>query len=378
MRNLFTFSAISAAAAVLTLAAAAQVRAGEELEGAAGKDKIVVPEASKLPPAMLTLGGKFSDGLASGYLDSVLPFWAPHEVVLFLNTRTTLADNHQTLGSYGLGARYLVPGHDIIVGANAYYDAIHSMYGNDFDQLGLGAEVLTKWVDGRFNYYLPDDSKYEVDRTSRESVDRRYSPIFRNLIGPKRILLQRERVTTTRKTTVKRYEAALEGWNAEVGFLVPGLDKYLEMRVFAGAYGYSSAVGKDYSGFKARAEAHLLPGVIADVEYWDDTYLTGGHWTGEVRVTVPFSIFNLASGRNPFEGAGEMFKPRQREFSERVTDMVLRSHRVYTTTGTDGNGSTTSGQATATVGAIDLKPDVRSGVAAPLPPQVGQGEGGDE
>src|SRR3954464_7693385 len=96
--------------------------AGVEIESAPGKDKIVAPEPVRLPLAMTTLGAKVSGDLSEGYLDSILPFWSPGgDTVLFLNTRTNLDSNDELLSSYGLGARYLVPDRDIIIGGNAYY-----------------------------------------------------------------------------------------------------------------------------------------------------------------------------------------------------------------------------------------------------------------
>ena len=57
---------------------------------------------------------------------------------------------------------------------NAFWDSISSARDNDFQQLGLGAEILSEWVDWRFNYYLPDDNIYEVgrgtDRHTRETL----------------------------------------------------------------------------------------------------------------------------------------------------------------------------------------------------------------
>ena len=47
--------------------------------------------------------------------------------------------------------------------------------------------------------------------------------------------------------------------------LVPGLDKYFELRLFGGYYHYNNPFGHDFRGFQARAEAHLLEGVIADI-----------------------------------------------------------------------------------------------------------------
>lgn len=275
---------------------------------------------------MVTLGGKFSEDLQSGYLDSVTPFFYRSNFMLALNTRSTIDDNSQYLSSYGLVARYMVPDRDIIIGANVFYDSIESQFSNHFDQLGLGVEILTRWFDARANWYLPDDSAYEVasfDRTSKR--DGGTSTFVEN--GE----IRQRSTEIERRTRFKNYESALEGYNLEAGFLVPGVDKYFELRLLAGYYRYESKFGQTYEGVKARMEARFLPGVIGDLEYWDDPALVGGHWVAGVRVTVPFSIGNLFTGRNPFEGASEMFRPRQREFRERLSEMVMRSHRVMTT-----------------------------------------------
>lgn len=367
----FSLTALAASLSALVFLPGAAI-GGTESESGDGKEKIVAPVEDKNPPSMLTLGGKFSKDLQSGYMDSIWQFWSPGDLAFFLNTRTTLDDNQQLLSSYGLGTRYLVPGRDVIIGANAYYDSIHSAYDNDFDQLGLGVEVLTRWVDARFNYYLPEDSLYEVDRNSRTDGSSRLGPVFGNATSRNRVLLQRDRTTNTSRFTSKRFEGALEGFNGEVGFLIPGLDRYMEVRVFAGAYYYDDPFGHEFSGVKARLEARLLPGVIADVEYWDDAYLTGGHWTGELRVSVPFSIFNLARGRNPFEGASEMFRPRQREFRERMSDMVIRSHRVMSNISTPPPATSTSTSTdTLNVGQVNLQPPVSRVAAAPPQPPTG-------
>ena len=63
--------------------------------------------------------------------------------------------------------------------------------------------------------------------------------------------------------------------------------------------------------------------------------LMGGHWTGSIAVSVPFSTYNLFTGKNPFEGAGESFKRVPRPFADRMSDVVERSHRIQTTTSGD-------------------------------------------
>ena len=84
----------------------------------------------------------------------------------------------------------------------------------------------------------------------------------------------------------------------------------------------------------------------------DDAYLKGSHWSAGVRASVPFSFFNLFSGRNPFEGAGEAFRPRQREFRERLSDMVIRSHDVKTVTGDQTNSSQSTKTSTHFLGTV--------------------------
>ncbi len=304
----------------------AQASAGQQLSPAMGKSKIVAPEEGGLPMGNFTLGTKFSESLASGYLDSITPFWAPGDALFFLNTRTTVDSDSQSIGSYGLGFRYLVPGRDVIFGTNVFYDALSSRRGHDYDQLGVGVEILTRWFDLRANWYLPEDEIYVVDRFDRKSKTRNFGPVVAN--GNQ---LQQRVQAINRRTTFKSYEGALEGYNIEAGFLVPGVDKYFELRAFAGYYNLEGPFGRNFEGFKGRLEARFLPGIIADVEYYDDANVMGGHWMGGVRVTMPFSIFNIAQGRNPFEGFGESFRPRQREFRERMTDMIIRSHRIQTT-----------------------------------------------
>lgn len=306
IRNLILTTAI---AAVLVPAA----RAGQEIASACKECKATEPVREWFPDepqSLTTIGAKFSAHSTGLFGDSITGLWSPQQrdSFLFLNSRYSWEDNHQYISSVGLGFRKLLPDHDVILGVNAYWDSLHGQGGSDFNQLGLGAEVLTKWVDARVNYYLPDNDQPQTRKHTWVSEDG----------------------GGTRTRVFEQREAALQGFNAEIGFLVPGLCKYTEVRIFGGYYHYDNPFGSDYEGFKARLEARLLPGVIADVEYWDDAALMGGHWSAGLRVSVPFSIFNLATGRNPFEGASESFTPRQREFKERMSEMVERSHRIQT------------------------------------------------
>ncbi len=309
---------ILAASLVLSAAAKNPVR---------GTGKLATPLAETEPFGQMTFGAKFSEDLQSGYVDVLSGVAVSGNSALFVNLRGTADDNNQQLASVGLGFRYLLQDPGVIFGANAFYDYIDSAYGNSFNQLGLGAEVLSKWVDARFNYYLPEEKSEPVGTLSSQSQSVNVGDIYTN-----GAFLQRD---TTTRTTTRHFtvlEKSLEGWNAEVGFLVPGLERFVDLRLFAGAYGYETARGSNSTGFKGRAEARVTDGLTFDLEYWEDAELVGGNWVGELRVSLPFDIGSLCAGRNPFAGAGSIFhRTPDRGLQSRMDEMIIRSHRVQTT-----------------------------------------------
>lgn len=306
----------------------------------------VIPEEPSFGRA--TLGGKFSEDLQSGYLDLVQGLCVDTDHALFLNLRGTLDDADQELFSAGLGFRALLEDPGIILGANVYYDYLNSAAGNDFNQLGLGAEVLSKWVDVRFNYYLPEDSRKSTGsittRSTRTRVGSRYSS------GG---FSQRDVIRDTATTVTQTFEEAIQGWNAEAGFLVPGVEKYFDLRLFAGAYGYENPNGGRYEGFKARAEARVTRHLTLDLEYWDDKELVGGHWVAGFRVNAPFDLGKLFQGQNPFGGT-----PAERgSLRGRMDEMVWRSHRVMSGSSEPQPGDSATTTDSEVVGTTDRKPN---------------------
>jgi hypothetical protein len=65
---------------------------------------------------------------------------------------------------------------------------------------------------------------------------------------------------------------------------------------------FNNPLGSDFDGLQGRVEARIFPGLIVDVEYWDDAELMGGHWTAGVRASIPFSLYSLATARNHSRG----------------------------------------------------------------------------
>ena len=307
------------------------------LAGDAGKSPApgLAPEEPTFGRAIL--GGKYSEDLQSGYFDAILGLSVDDNHALFLNLRGIADDSNQEVFSAGLGFRVLLEDPGLILGANINYDRIDSAAGNTFDQLGFGAELLSKWVDARFNYYLPEEGAKTISQR-REITGESVLPGDTRRLGNRVV---RDVVRRTEFTTFNLMEVALEGWNAEVGFLVPGVEKFLELRLFAGAYGYDNPLGGDFDGFKARAEARITRHVTLDLEYWDDRQLVGGKWVAGVRVSHPFDLGALLSGRNPFRsGAPVTDLPSSRDLRSRMDEMVMRSHRVFTTNSQAQPGNT--------------------------------------
>lgn len=247
-----------------------------------------------LLPSVVTVGGKVGEHLTDGMIDWLVPFYSDKQNLFFFNSTLRGNDSSDEVINLGLGYRYKVPDRQVILGINTYYDYLDTRFNNHYDQFGAGVEMLTKWVDARFNYYLPS---YQINRVSRRFHD---GDILETL------------------------EAPFEGFDTEIGFLVPYLDKYTELRLFAGYYNFDNRIGTRYEGPKARVEWRVLQGVILDFEYHEDEGINGGKYAAGMRISAPFSLENLFTGKNPFEGIGEFFKFGPRDFEARRTEQVMR------------------------------------------------------
>jgi hypothetical protein len=305
----------------------------------------VMTTAAEADFGRITLGGKFSEDLQSGYLDVVQGLHVEDSQALFLNLRGTLDDSDQQFFSSGLGYRVLLEDPGVILGANVFYDYINSAADNNFNQLGLGVEALSKWVDVRFNYYLPEDGRKSTGTTTTSS-----SRTFKGQRYRKGNVSQRDVIRETTTFTTENFEQAVEGWNAEIGFLVPGVEKYFDLRLFAGAYGYDAGADGDLSGFKARAEARVTQNVTLDLEYWADEELVGGNVVAGVRFSSPFDLGKLVQGRNPFK----VDNPAPaRSLRSRMDEMIWRSHRQFSNSSTPQPGDTSSETDNDTIGTTD-------------------------
>jgi hypothetical protein len=305
-------------------------------------------------PGRVTFGFGGSDQEVTESFDALFPLYAPKEGLLFFNPKITTSDQVDPRVSLGLGYRQLFEQSQVILGANIFYDNYDTVNDDRINQLGLGAEMLTRWVDLRGNLYLPDQKRYRIDHRQTVSTSRTSSSSTQ-IIGPQiisqtlgyqgydvtqttngvnvsRTITSSQEIQTTR--FFDRYEAGMLGGDVEAGVLLPWLDRYADVRIFGGYYWFDDQFGKTVRGPQSRLEVRALPALTFDAMYYANKEIIGSHWFFGVRVGVPFDLANIAEGRSPFAGFWESFKPKTKEehpsFASRITENVIRTSRVST------------------------------------------------
>ncbi|MEZ0386431.1 MAG: hypothetical protein ACAI34_05160, partial [Verrucomicrobium sp.] len=131
----------------------------------------------------------------------------------------------------------------------------------------------------------------------------------------------------------RRYEEGMEGWDAEVAVLVPGLDKYFDLRLIGGYYSFDNqpfgpqtgGTG-NVEGFKAGVEVRPVPAVILTGTWYEDDRLTGSDWTAGVQLQLPFELGDIGDGKGFWSRIGDSFKPRRRHLVERMAEPVHRQN----------------------------------------------------
>lgn len=260
--------------------------------------------ASPLDPGRLTLGGRFGD-VQEYVADALVPVWKPGRSVVFLDLRGSALETDAQELNAGLVARYLWPDRPLILGANLFYDTRWTENDNTFGQIGAGAELLSKWVDLRANYYLPVTDEKVLTESEEVST------------------ASNGRMRTTTTTLLRTYEEALQGFDAEAGIWLPLLDKSAPTAVFAGYYRFASDFESDVSGVKFRVESRIHPNVTLDAEWYEDDELNRTDYFVGVRVHLPIDFWNgLRFDRTP----GSNVRP----FEARMGDMVYRDFRIRT------------------------------------------------
>jgi hypothetical protein len=268
------------------------------------------------------------------YLDFLIPFHSWQESIMMLNFTMSVSNflgDSADEGNIGFVYRDLLYNDNLMLGFNAFFDTRRTILDNRFNQVGLGVEAFSHWLDFRANYYHP------ISDAAREpEFDKIYSG------GP------------TGTLVTLGFEEPLNGWDAEIGVLVPVLSNYLETRLIAGLHSYYPSYHDRVYGNELKVELRPNDFITLKAEFYDNNVSSSTYLGGYLTIPIPFSdnasdIFNLdlRLGR----GA--------RDLRARMLDKTERDRHIKTLSGPIGptvplgdipgiEGSTTTTSTTTT------------------------------
>ncbi len=256
-------------------------------------------------------------------MDFLIPLYQDEKNIVFSNIKYTPNDHDGWELNVGAGYRRLLWDDQLILGLNAYYDKRRTDWGTNHEQWGVGLEAMADiplepfnlGLTGRFNYYYP---------LSHTKIDGLGTPYAKYALSDSGIILYGGRV-----------EEPMRGFDYEAGMRIPYISDYVETWAYAGGYHYKGRRVRDINGFMARLEIIPTDFMRLNYEFHHDNYSKAEHY-GEVTFEVPFSVGNLVTGKNPFEGIGDVFTG-SRELSARMVEPVRRDVDVKVTVDTEND-----------------------------------------
>jgi hypothetical protein len=301
-------------------------------------------------------------GRMEGNVFSVFPLndligWGPQvqDTVLFVQPLVGWQEGGSTTASLGLGFRKLfgdpTQGHSKLatdidlfgegwyLGGNVFADWMQSPRGLGHWQASAGVEVGSRYLSFHANYYWPLTKEKRWGQNTTRQIDLLGSTTTRSSSGPTLFIgpeitsgplagthdihvdtsyrdVTKLRLRTT-DFTFGFYEEALRGWDASVDVLVPKLDRYVDLRLRAGLYGFHEGeIADGFHGWLVGAELRPVPAVALMASCFEDGRHDEPQWLVGVRFEVPLG-----------HGTKDAFKVRRRTLHERVTEPVVRQYQ---------------------------------------------------
>ena len=324
-------------------------------------------------------GFKANDQYFDANVNVVAPVWSTMGTggtlggsVLFLEPYVSWGDNREVATSLGFGFRHLFNDQPvsalrkprkgmtgfwdegIAIGGNFFVDMLDTEAKNQFWQLGVGAEIATRYVELRGNYYIPTTDRKLAERrvtTEQRSRSRSQQSIQNDLGNPydngSGLLLQDNTtsvVSTTTTTTetfrhiFERYEKGLEGWDVELAVLVPYIDQWTDVKLIGGymnlrnsPFGPQTGGTGAIKGWKAGVEIRPVPAIALTGMWYEDKKFLGADWVVGARMEIPFELGEIGDGKTFWSRIGDAFHPRRRHLAERMAEPVHRQNSAIKT-----------------------------------------------
>ena len=200
-------------------------------------------KAENLVPYSSTLEFSFRKGVKRnlGEIDYMLPFYEKKDNLLILDLKTKIDNSKSKELNLGLVYRYIY-NDKAIFGIYNYFD--YRKTGNNFNVKGWtgGVEVLSEYLDGRVNFYLPQNKTKKVKQGTKKTVRIQGTSIFGISEG-------------------NTYERALRGYDVEIGCPLFGFSEkfnnILGTRVFVSKYDFRNKDTDKVAGTRFRLEQKL-------------------------------------------------------------------------------------------------------------------------
>lgn len=343
-------------------------------EKSPGKNAVTIDPVHPMYLGSINTGLKGNDAYTEGNFSIVAPVWSSlgRDAILdgglfYIEPYISWGEGGEVATSLGFGYRHLIgrqplkaltdhDGHQapfweegVVLGGNLFLDMLDTETNHQFWQLGVGAEILTRYVELRGNYYIPLTDKKEVGtvrtQESFQSTSEQTSIVGADPYATNNSILQPYTEVTTQTTTTttierlfRQYEEGMEGWDFEIGILLPWVDRYMDAKIIAGYYAFDNQPfgpqtggAGNVEGWKTGFEVRPVPALVLSGTWYEDERLTGGDWTASIRMEIPFEAGDLNDGKSFWSRIGDSFKPRRRHLVERMAEPVRRQNAAVKT-----------------------------------------------
>ena len=245
---------------------------------------------------------------------SMSPYVNFGDGLLFGDTRLTYGNEGGLAWSFGGGYRQYVPAWDAVIGANIYADR-DSRTDAHFRGWGAGAEILAHSWEMRGNWYQPTGTRSFL-------VESRANPGSAAFSG-NNVLFDR----------IDTFAESLQGWDGEVGWLLPGqVAERFDARVFGGAYYYEGTGIADFAGWSTRLQTDIGDWLELGLKVTDDEVF---NTTVSFTAMVHFGGFQ-SQDHTKRSGMQRMAEPVRRSLNlpVAVTDITAASQVAIAPDGT--------------------------------------------
>ena len=202
------------------------------------------------------------------------------------------------------------------IGAHVSFDMADTRFDQRFWQMGLGAEIGTRYLELRGRYLLPlGDGEETVERYSYSRSFRYSSPYVEAYSS------------FTFESVLTYLTESLEGCDLTASVLIPGLDRWMEARLIGGyARFYSPTFDYiDYDSWRLGVELRPVPAVVLGATWFENEALLGDNWMFTIGFQLPFETADIGDGKGGFWGhIKDAFKPRRRHLAERLREPTRR------------------------------------------------------